>query len=118
MIYFDESIPTTLAEAASRIVDNLAPEEVKAIQEDLRATWHHSFGMAMRNGWGLWHDSVLAKHFKDVYGLGHADDMSGLIMGCVLGRVRGEDFDVLAEVEEYKQHWRDYGVDPLTQEKI
>jgi hypothetical protein len=115
---FNETKPTTLEEAIKLIVDDLRPEDREYIAKEGTAGSHHSFGMALRNGWGLWHGSELAEHFKSTYGLGHADDMSGLIMAGVKAAVRGQVFDPQPEVDRYKEHWKRYGVNPLTQERV
>ena len=123
MIRLAEFSPATLDEAVDVLYDGLGEERallrLQPGQSDgLQRAWmHHGPMMQVRNTWGLWHESVLAQHFKETYGLGHADDMSGLIQGSLLARIDGVEFDVAAEVERYKAHWRALGVDPLTQEK-
>lgn len=113
-------IPATLEAAVDTIVSS--------IDEDTRAfilnpannagAAHMGGGMAMRNQWGLWHDSVLAQHFKTRFGLGHADDMSAIILEAAFAKVREQPHDVDAQVERYKSHWRRMGVDPLSQEQV
>jgi hypothetical protein len=70
--------------------------------------------MALRNEWGLWHDSELAQHFKNVYGLGHADDMSGMIFDGVEAEIKGTEFDADKQAKYYRDYWLRQGVDPLT----
>jgi hypothetical protein len=115
---FSKHTPKTLEEAAGLIVADLRPEDREYIAKEGTAGAHHGFGTAMRNCWGLWHDSDLAKHFKTVYGLGHADDMSGMILSAVEAQVKGTAFDANAEAEKYKAHWRKLKVDPLTQQEV
>lgn len=115
---FSKHTPTTLEEAATLIVNDLRPEDREYIAKEGTAGVHHDFGMAMRNGWGLWHDSELARHFKTVYGLGHADDMSGMILSSVEAQVKGTAFDANKEAQKYKAYWRKQKVDALTQQAI
>lgn len=115
---FHKHHPKTLEEAVQLIVADLSPEDRAFIATEGVAGAHHGYGMAMRNGWGLWHDSELAQHFKTTYGLGHADDMSGLILSSVEAQVNGTTFDIQAAVDRYKQHWRKLCIDPLTQQKV
>lgn len=115
---FGTTAPKTLDEAVDLIVADLRPEDRDYIAIEGVSGAHHGFGMHMRNGWGLWHDSPLAQHFKTTYGLGHADDMSGMILAAVEAKVRGQIFDPEPEVARYKEHWRRYGVDPLTQKPV
>lgn len=119
MSYFDEE-PSTLVGAISTIVDNLTNSEISFIQRNKGNGLHHGFGTAIRNGWKLWDkDSILHKHFREVYGLGHADDMSRLILSGVCAQlIHGYEFDLYKEVHKYKKHWIDYGIDPLTQEYL
>ena len=120
MSYINEYSPSTLEQAISIIVANLDDEEIAFIRKNKGNGLHHGFGTAIRNGWGLWdNDSILHKHFREVHGLGHADDMSGLILSGVCARlVHGYEFDLYKEVAKYKKHWIDYGIDPLTQEYL
>jgi hypothetical protein len=115
---FSKHSPKTLEEAAKLIVDNLQPEEREYIQKEGTGMAHHGFGTAMRNCWGLWHDSELAQHFKTVYGLAHADDMSGMILASVEAQVKGTAFEPNVAAARYKIYWRNMKVDPLTQQEI
>jgi hypothetical protein len=115
---FSKHTPKTLEEAAGLIVADLRPEDREYIAKEGTAGAHHTFGMAMRNDWGLWHNSELAQHFKTVYGLGHADDMSGMILSSVEAQVKGTAFDANAEAEQYKAYWRKQNIDPLIVEKL
>jgi hypothetical protein len=108
------NVPKTLDEAINLIVADLRPEDVEYIKREGASCAHHGFGTAMRNGWGLWEDNELTRHFRDSYGLGHADDMSGLILSGVEAKVKGIKFDLDGEIARYKKHWANYGVDPLT----
>jgi hypothetical protein len=79
-------------------------------------TMHHGYGQMIRNAW-LWDpNSRLHQWFKDTYGLGHADDMSGLIMDGFEAKIRGEEYtenDINERVTHYKTHWLKIGQDPL-----
>lgn len=113
-----DNIPETLEEAVDFVLTAISnsPEE---LPEKLKVgMFHHGYGTALRNDWGLWHDSVLARHFKERFGLGHADDMSGLILGLAFARYNGEEFDIDADVQRYKRHWKKYNIDPLTQKEL
>lgn len=116
MIKFEDYMPTTLEGAIHTIVDNLTEEERDFIKKNGTGCAHMTFGMAMRNGWGLWHGSQLAKHFGARFGLGHADDMSGLILSGVEAAVNGGQFDPDADASGYKEYWAKQDIDPLTQQ--
>lgn len=92
--------------------------EVKHIR-DGAAMMHHGFGTNMRNSWQLWEKtSPLHLHYRKKYGLGHADDMSGLILGDFVARMNGQPFDLAAEILYYKNHWLKQGIDPETLEPV
>lgn len=83
-------------------------------------TMHHGYGQMIRNAWGLWNGSVLKDHFIERFGLGHADDMSGLIIEGLEAKIQGKPYterQINRRVRSYKRHWRKVGIDPLTQEK-
>jgi hypothetical protein len=106
--------PKSLLEAVRVIVNNLSERDRQYIKTNGLSLAHHGFGMAMRNEWGLWRDSELARHFRTVYGLGHADDMSGMIFAGVEAEIKGTEFDADKKAQYYKDYWLRQGVDPLT----
>lgn len=118
-IKLDEVYPHTLDEAIDILYNSLDDDELAFVKSEGVAGMHHGFGTAIRNFWGLWNkDSVLGEHFRTTYGLGHADDMSGLILGGLAAKVNGVEFDRQAEVARYYEHWANAGVDPLTLESV
>lgn len=115
---FKAKTPATLDEAIDLVVASLDYDSIEYIKSEGTDGSHHGFGMAMRNGWGLWQDNELTRHFRTAYGLGHADDMSGLILSGVEAKVKCVKFDLEGEIARYKKHWANYGVDPLTQKPV
>jgi hypothetical protein len=110
--------PTTLEEAIKLCISYMSDADYAYVEENGAVSAHHGFGMAMRNEWGLWHDSPLNQHFKTRFGLGHADDMSGLILEGIDAAVKDQPFDIDGVVGKYKAHWQAAGIDPLTQERV
>jgi hypothetical protein len=106
--------PKSLLEAVRIVINNLSAADRQYIKTNGLSFAHHGFGMALRNEWGLWHDSELARHFKNVYGLGHADDMSGMIFAGVEAEIKGTEFDADKQAKYYKDYWLRQGVDPLS----
>lgn len=78
-------------------------------------TMHHGYGQMIRNAW-LWNpESRLHQWFKATYSLGHADDMSGLIMDGVEAKIQGREYtdkDIMKRVNKSKAHWKKYGRRP------
>ena len=112
-------VPTTLEEAVEVVVAALEDaDRDQILATSNEAAVHLGFGMYLRNRWGLWTDeSPLRKHFQERFGLGHADDISGIICTSVWASVYGVPFDPEPTVARFKEHWARYGVDPLTGRK-
>jgi hypothetical protein len=58
----------------------------------------------MRNNWGLWGGSRLAKHFNEM-GIFHADDISAIIIMSFHCRLNGRDIGLEEQLEFYKSWW-------------
>jgi hypothetical protein len=76
----EEDWPKTLDEAASRIIDQMKETDKKRardISAEELAQFHMSWGMSIRNSFGLWkeNDSLLRS-----CGVEHPDDASGVII--------------------------------------
>jgi hypothetical protein len=106
--------PKSLLEAVRILLNHMSASDYLYIKTHGLSVHHHGFGMAIRNEWGLWRDSELALHFKNVYGLGHADDMSGMIFAGLEAEIQGKEFDADKKAQYYKDYWLSQGVDPLT----
>lgn len=113
-------IPTTLEDAVALLKFELPEETRQSIREDLSLSpvvWHHTMGQAVRNDFGLWLDSPLAKHFEDRFGLGHADDMSAIILDALFADIRGLPYDPENAARHYRDYWTRQGVSPRTLRK-
>jgi hypothetical protein len=111
-----ETIPETLEAAVDSLYASLAEDE-KAYMRTSESTpgqQHMWGGMALRNRWGLWRDSVLARHFKDRFGLGCADDMSAMILKSLWAKVRGAEYEANADAAYYHAFWKRQGRSPIT----
>lgn len=75
-------IPTTLEAAVEALDKILHAEDKQVLLSDPKGyvPMHHGLGRHLRNTWGLWHDSPLARHLKTVHKVGHPDDMSHKIV--------------------------------------
>jgi hypothetical protein len=61
--------------------------------------------MAMRNGWGLWHNATpIAKWFtsRKLY---HGDDRSAILQKAADCKIKGIDFNVEQEIKYYQEWW-------------
>lgn len=117
------------------ILETLPFTHNQAVNILLKATWtqaerimmlegglvalHHNFGKHIRDSWHLWEPtSPLARYYQRFYGIGHADDMSSLIILDLLCRMRGESFDMRHYVEKYRDFWLNQKIDPVSQREM
>lgn len=104
------------------IEKQLSPEDRVTVSKVDTATLHHSIGHFIRNEYGLWDkNSVLHKHFREVWMIGHPDDMSGVILDSLQARLNNRPLNVgdyYFITQKYRRHWNSFGIDPITQEKI
>lgn len=104
----DSNIPHDLDEAIKAVLNLISTEDQMAIKngEINLPMSHHGFGTSLRNGWGLWNDSVLAKWFQE-QGIYHADDMSGIILESTQRYLRGEARDLEGQIKYYQDFWKE-----------
>lgn len=75
-----------------------------------------TLGMQLRNKLGLWdHESELVKWFIDIYGISHADDISGMIIDTMQRVLNGKRHDMESMAEHFKQYWAKQGINPYPQ---
>lgn len=80
--------------------------EFQALPEgDAVAHHHFGLGMWMRNRWGLWNDSPLAKYFNAL-GIEHPDDMSGIILTSFHRQLHGRNIAIDEQVRFCQEYWR------------
>ena len=106
----EKKIPTTLAEAHAELERIFSAEDLAEIDampsEDGMIRYHHGLGTSMRNAWGLWRNSALAKYMREL-GFTHTDDMSGVILATFWCKRHGQDFRLEARAAKYKRYWDD-----------
>ncbi len=104
-------IPTNLDECIQELEKSENIEGFKNLAEN-DAIWiyHFNIGMYIRNEWGLWKGSELAKWFnnKDIY---HADDMSSIIFASFHRHLNGKPIDLDEQVKYYRDYWESQGID-------
>jgi len=89
----------------------LKPDAEKMSQHEFGSACHFSVGRHLRNTWGLWHNSVLAKWFQ-ARGIRHADDMSGIILDSFWRVVNNRPVDLDGQIVYYREYWKTQGQDP------
>lgn len=105
--------PKTYEEAIKVVYSSFRENEMES------PAFHFSGGMNIRNNLGLWDkESPLHKHMLERFGLCHADDTGTLIWRAALAESKGEAYDPMVDVERFKKHWLNMGLDPATMEYI
>jgi len=66
--------------------------------------YHMSMGLWMRNNWGLWKGSRLAKWFN-AQGIIHPDDMSGIILTSFWRHLNNKPIGLDEQVKFYQDWW-------------
>ncbi len=101
-------IPEDLQEAWIELDKSLSDEDhqgLKKIQEYEMANFHFSSGIGIRNSWGLWSGSRLAKYFNEI-GIHHPDDMSAIILDTFWCRINDKPLKLEQRITFYKQYWK------------
>jgi hypothetical protein len=103
------NIPKDLDECYEQLKEVASLDQLdqfsKLTQEEL-CTAHFSFGMSLRNDWGLWSGSPLKDFFKSV-GVYHADDMSAIIIKSFWCNLNGKPFNLYGEAVHYHKYWQE-----------
>lgn len=106
--------PKNLDEAINQIIAALEPDDIDYIKTVESSELHFSLGMYLRNNLNLWkRDSDINIWFQKTYGLGHADDLSSIILDGVWSEVCKKPRITTELVKEFKNHWRHQGVSAI-----
>lgn len=70
---------------------------------------HFSFGMYLRNNWGLWGETKLARNLHKM-GILHPDDMTEIILTSYQRKLKGEDMKLSEQIKFYQDYWRETNV--------
>jgi len=115
------NIPENLDECFAHLDSMLSSEAILQMKiamvknecdvDDTFNHWlHMGLGMNLRNDWGLWHDSPLAKWFND-HNVWHADDMSGIILESYKRYLKGDPIELESQAQYYDNYWKNQNID-------
>lgn len=97
-------IPKDLEDSFVELKKMLHPNFIEEFKEDDEiASEHFGLGLWMRNNWGLWAGSRLAKYFRSI-GVNHPDDMSSIILSNFKLHLNGKPLEVEKQVAYYKEY--------------
>ena len=102
-------IPKDLADAIATLKKDLDQDSLSRIKgfktaDEFSGVAHFSFGMGLRNSWGLWGGSRLAKWFNS-HQIFHPDDMSGVILDALWCDLTDHPFSLEQKAAEYQAYW-------------
>jgi len=107
-----DKVPHDLMECVIFIVESLEDNEIEdlAIGKITSSDLHFSLGMHIRNTWSLWDkETHLNQWFRNNLNIGHADDISGIILEAVVAKVSGKQFDYHPSIKAIHEHWKTHG---------
>lgn len=105
-------IPESLEDAFRELDRMLTPAFIAEFRasEDQPILYHHGFGTWLRNNWGLWAGSRLAKYFNCL-GIFHPDDMSGIILTSYWRHLNGRPLALQDQIAQHHRYWLAQGTD-------
>lgn len=107
-----DSVPTDLAQCIEYVLQCLDSKDIVGIVNGKinSEQMHFGLGMYLRNSWSLWDTTThLNQWFRANLRIGHADDISGVIIEAVVHRIRNEPFDHKEYVKTFHAHWAKLG---------
>lgn len=101
-----DKVPSNLEEAVALLTDALDDKEKMVIKRLSVTKLHMSVGQYIRNEWSLWDkENVLTQWFKKNYDVDHADDVSSIIIECVVADLIGRPRQDKELAKEFIEHW-------------
>ena len=101
-------IPTDLNDCFAELRKTLEPDlldEMMSRTEKEMVRYHMGVGLWMRNSWGLWRRSRLARNFNNL-GIYHPDDMSGIVLISFWRHLHDEPIRLEEQVKHYQEYWK------------
>ena len=102
--YIPKNLEESFVQINSFWHDTTKTELKKLTEDEFSGRLHHGFGTWMRNNWGLWGGSSLAKYFNEK-GIFHPDDMSGIILTSYHRRLNNKPIDLEEQIKFYQAFW-------------
>lgn len=101
-------IPRDLNDCFAELKRLLNAEDILTIKNDAdgaMSKYHSGLGLHLRNKWGSWKGSRLAKWFNSI-GIYHPDDMSGIILSSFWRHLNDKPIGLAEQVKHYQDYWR------------
>ncbi len=102
----EDIVPANLDESVNVLNQSLTEQEKSLIKEMSHVNLHLTVGQLIRNQWSLWDkDTILVKWFHNKYGIDHADDVSAVIMDCLVCDLNNTPRRADKLASDFKEHW-------------
>lgn len=95
-------VPVTLDDAITLVQKGLSPNDMRTLRElTCVDSLDRTLGEQIRNDWTLWDsDSRMRSWFRIKFEINHPDDVSGLILTCVLAEIQDKP-DIVGIIQNY-----------------
>lgn len=104
-----DKVPTTLDEAVELLQEALSSEEKNKIKNLKSSDLHFSLGDFLRREWSLWEQgNRLSIWFLKTYGVNHADDISGIVLECLINDLNNAPRQDKILAKRFIEHWKKY----------
>jgi len=103
--------PSNLDECFEELEKQFGDDMVRMFKEEKEEDlpkYHFGTGMGIRNGWGLWAGSHLAKYFEEM-GIFHPDDMSAIILTSYHRYLNNKDVKLDEQRKYFARYWINMG---------
>ncbi|HAW52255.1 MAG TPA: hypothetical protein DCX54_08010 [Flavobacteriales bacterium] len=108
-IYIPKDLDDVFIELRKMLPQDVQTKMKNGTEQEM-IEYHFSLGMWMRNHWGLWQKSRLAKYFHGI-GVQHPDDMSGIIIKSFWRHLNNKPVQLEKQVAYYQEYWK-YNIPP------
>ena len=103
----EDKVPANLEEALLLLKEAITPLELAEIKKSTSVELHPSLGRIVRNEWSL-HEggNIISVWFFKTYGISHADDISGIILECLINDLMGVPRRDKEVAEKCIKYWK------------
>ena len=107
---YEVYVPVSLEDVFVELKKMLRPKVLKEMKKGTEGDmvqYHMGLGRWMRNNWGLWDGSRLAKYFNGL-GIYHPDDMSGIILDTFWCHLNLKPLRLEERITYCQAYWKEY----------